>query len=70
MLGGPKVLPRAEVQKLFAARGRYGVSVPNQFEPGNPMVAEEMPDPDEKLEVTRQQLLALIDEALRVRGVV
>lgn len=70
MLGGPKVLPRAEVQKLFAARRRYGVSVPNQFEPGNPLVAEEMPDPDEKLEVTRQQLLALIDEALRVRGVV
>jgi len=28
-----------------------------------------MPDPNEKLEVTRQQLLALIDEALRVRGV-
>lgn len=69
MLGGPKVLPRVEVEKLFAARGRYGVSVPNQFEPGNPLVAEEMPDPDEKLEVTRQQLLALVDEALRVRGV-
>ena len=69
MLGGPKVLPRVEVEKLFAARERYGVNVPNQFEPGNPMVAEDMPDPEEKLELTRQQLLALIDEALRVRGV-
>jgi L-fuculose-phosphate aldolase len=69
MLGGPKVLPRVEVEKLFAARSRYGVSVPNQFEPGSPMVAEEMPDAEEKFEVTRQQLMALIDEALRVRGV-
>jgi L-fuculose-phosphate aldolase len=73
MLGGPKVLPRAEVQKLFDARARYGISVPNQFEPGNPLVAEDMPDPsekDDKLEVTRQQLVALIEEALRVRGLV
>jgi L-fuculose-phosphate aldolase len=70
MLGGPKVLPRVEVEKLFAARSRYGVHVPNKLEPGSPTVAEEMPDPEEKLEVTRQQLLALIDEALRVRGVV
>jgi L-fuculose-phosphate aldolase len=70
MLGGPRVLPRAEIEKLFAARARYGVTVPNRFEPGSPLAAEDMPDPSEKLEVTRQQLLALIDEALRVRGVV
>jgi L-fuculose-phosphate aldolase len=74
MLGGPKVLPRVEIEKLFEARARYGVRVPNSFEPGSPMAAEDMPDPmsdpSEKLEVTRQQLLALIDEALRVRGVV
>jgi L-fuculose-phosphate aldolase len=69
MLGGPKVLPRVEIEKLFEARERYGVRVPNRFEPGSPMAAEDMPDPSEKLEVTRQQLLALIDEALRVRGV-
>jgi len=70
MLGGPRVLPRAEIEKLFEARARYGVTVPNHFEPGSPMAAEDMLDPGEKLEVTRQQLLALIDEALRVRGVV
>jgi L-fuculose-phosphate aldolase len=70
MLGGPRVLPRVEIEKLFEARARYGVRVPNHFEPGSPMAAEDMPDPNEKLEVTRQQLFALIDEALRVRGVV
>jgi L-fuculose-phosphate aldolase len=70
MLGGPKLLPRTEIAKLFAARARYGVRVPNQFEPGNPLAAEDMPEGNEKFEVTRQQLIALIDEAMRVRGVV
>src|SRR5579863_2463998 len=69
LLGGPKVLPRAEIEKLFQARDRYGVRVPNRFEPGQPLAAEDMPDPGEKFEFTRQQLLDLIDEALRVRGV-
>src|SRR5579863_2807664 len=69
LLGGPKVLPRAEIEKLFEARGRYGVRVPNRFEPGRPLAAEDLPDPGEKFEFTRQQLLDLIDEALRVRGV-
>ncbi|MEQ1945846.1 MAG: class II aldolase/adducin family protein [Bryobacteraceae bacterium] len=68
MLGGPKALPRVEVEKLFAARERYGVKSPNRFEPGNPITAEELPDPSEKLEVTRQQIVALVEEALRVRG--
>ena len=69
LLGGPKVLPRHEVEKLFESRKRYGISVPNDYEPGNPVVAEEMPDKDEKLEVTRQQILAMLDEALRMKGV-
>lgn len=69
LLGGPKALPRTEVEKLFEARQRYGVKTPNHFEYGNPLTAEDLPDPSEKFEVTRQQLLALIDEALRVRGV-
>lgn len=69
LLGGPKVLPRMEVQKLFDARTRYGVKSRNRFEPGSPMSAEDMPDPSEKIEITREQLLAIIDEALKVRGV-
>jgi L-fuculose-phosphate aldolase len=70
MLGGAKLLPRTEIAKLFASRARYGVHVPNQFEPGNPLAAEDVPESSEKLEVTRQQLIALIDETMRVRGVV
>lgn len=70
MLGGAKALPRVEVQKLFDSRKRYKVKSRNDFEPGAPLSAEDMPDPGEKLEITREQLLSIIDEALKVRGVV
>lgn len=69
LLGGPKVLPRVEVQKLFDSRLRYKVQSKNRCEPGAPMTAEDMPDPSEKIEMTREQLLSIIDEALKVRGV-
>ncbi|MEP7354989.1 MAG: class II aldolase/adducin family protein [Acidobacteriota bacterium] len=75
LLGGPKVLPRVEIQKLFEARGRYGVKSHNRFEPGWPLAAEDMPDAEESrpatrnrsemIELTREQLLAIIDDALR-----
>jgi L-fuculose-phosphate aldolase len=69
LLGGPKVLPRVEVQKLFDSRTRYRVQSKNRFESGSPMTAEDMPETSEKIEITREQLLAIIDEALKVRGV-
>ncbi len=69
LLGGPKVLPRAEIQKLFDARARYGIQSRNRFEPGCPMAAEDLPEPGEKIQTTREQILAVIDEALKVRGV-
>jgi L-fuculose-phosphate aldolase len=69
LLGGPKVLPRVEVEKLFDSRRRYRVRSQNRLERGSPMTAEDMPEPSEKIEITREQLLAIIDEALKVRGV-
>ena len=69
LLGGPKVLPRAEVQKLFDSRARYRVQSRNHFEPGCPMTAEDMPETSDKIQITREQLLAIIDEALKTRGV-
>ncbi len=68
LLGGPKVLPKAEVQKLFDSRARYRVTSRNHYEPGSPMTAEDVPDTSEKIEITREQLLSIIDEALKVRG--
>ncbi len=44
LLGGPRVLPRHEVGKLFEARARYGVTSQNPMEAGRPLVAEDMED--------------------------
>lgn len=68
LLGGPKVLPKVEVDKLFDSRTRYGVKARAGVEPGCPVVAEDLGG-GEKFEVTREELIALIDEALRARGV-
>ncbi|MEO8099065.1 MAG: class II aldolase/adducin family protein [Acidobacteriota bacterium] len=72
MLGGPRVLPRAEIKKLFAARERYGVKSNNHYEAGWPLAAEDVlagaDHADEKFELTRRQLLAIIEEALKVRA--
>lgn len=69
LLGGARALPRVEVQKLFDSRPRYHVKSRNHMEPRQPMAAEDMPEPSEKIEITREQLLSIIDEALKVRGV-
>jgi L-fuculose-phosphate aldolase len=69
MLGGPKVLPRTEVDKLLDSRTRYGVKAKVAGEPGCPVAAEEIGQ-DERFYVTRQELIALVDEALKARGIV
>jgi L-fuculose-phosphate aldolase len=74
LLGGPKVLPRHEVGKLFEARGRYGVKSHNRMEPGRPVVAEDEAAENveggrDRLNITRDELIAVIEEALRSRGV-
>jgi L-fuculose-phosphate aldolase len=70
LLGGPTVLPRTEVDKLFDSRTRYGVKARSSVEPSCPVVAEDRPgEAAEKIEVTRDELIALVNEALRARGV-
>jgi L-fuculose-phosphate aldolase len=70
LLGGPKVLPKDEVEKLFDSRTRYGVKSRTSMEPGCPAVAEDVePAARERFQVTREELIALVDEALRARGV-
>ena len=68
LLGGPNVLPREEVDKLLDSRTRYGVKAKVAGEPGCPVAAEEMFG-EQKFMVTRSELIALVDEALRARGV-
>jgi len=69
LLGGPKVLPKKEVDKLFDSRTRYGIKSHASMEPGRPVVAEDVQPGKERIQITRDDLIALVDEALRARGV-
>jgi L-fuculose-phosphate aldolase len=68
LLGGANVLPKVEVDKLFDSRTRYGVKARSGAEPGCPVVAEDLGDQD-RYYVTREELIGLVDEALRARGI-
>lgn len=68
LLGGAKVLPRVEVDKLIEARGRYGVTTKAAAQSGCPVAAVESVNeakaPD-RFWVSREELIALVDEALK-----
>jgi L-fuculose-phosphate aldolase len=71
LLGGPKVLPRVEVDKLFDSRSRYGIITRSGGEPGCPVVAEDISaagSAGDRISVTREELIALVEEAVRARG--
>jgi L-fuculose-phosphate aldolase len=75
LLGGPKILPREEVDKLLDSRTRYGVKAKSAGEPGCPVAFEDttarMPaaGSDDRFYVTRAELIGLVDEALKARGI-
>jgi L-fuculose-phosphate aldolase len=75
LLGGTKVLPRMEVDKLLDSRTRYGVKAKSAGEQGCPLAAEDISrgatecGGEERFYVTRAELVSLVDEAIRVRGV-
>ncbi|MFB3778771.1 MAG: class II aldolase/adducin family protein [Bryobacteraceae bacterium] len=69
LLGGPTVLPRGEVQKLVDARQRYGVNSRPAGEPGCPLSAEDAAVCGDRIEVTRSELIELVEQALKARGI-
>jgi len=69
LLGGPTVLPRGEVQKLVDARQRYGVKASSAGELACPVAAEDMAGAPGRLSVTREELVALVEQALKARGI-
>jgi len=69
LLGGAKVLPRQEVDKLLDSRTRYGVKAKSAGEPGCPLAQEDVNSGgEERFYVTRSELAGLVDEALKARG--
>src|SRR5215831_17145439 len=76
LLGGPTVLPRAEVDKLLDSRTRYGVKAKNAGEPGCPVALEDMGaaasaarSNEEHFYVSRSELIQMVEDALLARGV-
>jgi L-fuculose-phosphate aldolase len=69
LLGGAKTLPRVEVDKLLDSRTRYGVKARSAGEPGCPLAAEDLESGEEKFTVTRSELIGLVNEALKARGI-
>jgi L-fuculose-phosphate aldolase len=82
LLGGPKALPRVEVDKLLDSRARYGVTARSAGEPNCPISAEEVapggaygasgPIPrkdEEHFYVSRSQLVQMVETALRAHGI-
>jgi hypothetical protein len=57
------------VDKLLDSRTRYGVKSRAGAQPDCPVVAEDLDSAQEKFVVTREELVALVDEAMRARGV-
>jgi L-fuculose-phosphate aldolase len=68
LLGGPKLLPKQEVDKLFEARARYGVDSNATMAPGCPVTADDLNGAD-RISVSRDELISLIEEAVAARGV-
>jgi len=68
LLGGAKVLPRSEVDKLLDSRTRYGVKTRSGGVYGCPLVAEDVGQSD-RISVTREELIELVNEALKARGI-
>lgn len=63
ILGKQALLTGRDVERLVAARARYGAVTAAQVAPGCPVTAES--DAGERVSITRQELEALIQEAVR-----
>ena len=69
LLGGANVLPRTEVNKLLDSRARYGVKAASSADPCCPAAAGETGcGVEPRIQVTRDELVALVNAALQSRG--
>ncbi len=65
MLGQENILPANEVAKLAALRSRYGLTGPDPFAEGCPIPLETSGTGEERITLTRSQLISLISEAIK-----
>jgi len=68
LMGKQVLLSGRDVEKLLVARARYGASTASTVVPGCPVTRDDAGDGDqrpERISVTREELEALIEEAVR-----
>ena len=71
LLGGANALPRREVEKLLESRSRYGVKSRAAAAPECLMTAEDLTaEGSDRPFVTRAELAVLLEDLLRVKGLV
>src|SRR5579872_3004724 len=65
LLGKQVLLSASDVEKLIAARARYGTKTAAPVTPNCPVTSDNAEKGSERISITRQELDALIDEAVR-----
>jgi L-fuculose-phosphate aldolase len=65
MLGKQVLLSSRDVEKLLAARARYGTTTAAPVTPSCPVTSDNAVKESERISITRQELDALIEEAVR-----
>jgi hypothetical protein len=68
LLGKQVLLSSRDVEKLLAARARYGTTTASSVTPDCPVTretAESKPREPDRISITREELEALIEEAVR-----
>lgn len=67
LVGGPKVLPRREVDELLHSRERYVVKAAASGDLRGPIAAKEL-GAEDRITLTRAELISLVDGVIRARG--
>jgi hypothetical protein len=68
LLGKQVLLSSSDVEKLPAARARYGITTAAPATSSCPVTSDNAVNGSERISITRQELDGLIEEAVRNKG--
>lgn len=72
ILGGPRLLSKRDVGRLMEARTRYGIRFAPGAEPEPPLALEDVVprQREERIEIGKLELLEMLDDLLKTKGLV
>lgn len=72
ILGGPRLLSKKDVGRLMEARERYGIRFAPGAEPEPPLALEDVlpRQRDERIEIGKLELVAMLEDLLKAKGLV